>query len=370
LYQVAVESAFRFHLDPNIWYRPDPGTLPIHPGDFLAGFQVTQLLGRGGMGEVWAARTPDGLHEVAIKVLLPNAALKPDLVARFEREASVSAAIDSEFVCKLLAHERDASGAHLLIFEKLEGESLSDRLKRELYLPFAEVGPIVDDALLGLAAAHRAGVIHRDLKPGNIFLERTGDPQRPERAKVLDFGISKFSKGYDGRRDEPSLTDFDATLGSFAYMAPEQVRGAARVDHRCDIYAVGAVAFRALSGRMPFEGANAGTVIALKLDRVAPTLSEVTGDHWPAGLERFLARCLARDPEHRFCSAEEAVSEWRACLPGALTRRAEAPPPRAPRDRADTYSDPQPTLTEGGSGTNAAWDSTQTEAPEGWDHRE
>ncbi len=316
------------------------------------------------MGEVWAARAPDGSHEVAIKVLLPNAALKPDLVARFEREAMVTASIDSEYVCKLLGHARDQSGAHLLIFEKLEGESLSDRLKREQYLPFAEVGPIVDDALQGLAAAHRAGVIHRDLKPGNIFLERTSDPERPERAKVLDFGISKLQKRHDGRRDEPSLTDFDATLGSFAYMAPEQVRGAARVDHRCDLYAMGALAFRALSGRLPFEGASAGTVIALKLDRPAPTLAEVTGDHWPAGLERFLARSLQREPDQRFATTEEAIAEWRACLPGAVSRRLVAPPPRDSSSH-DSVSDPAPTMTEAGNGQ--AWDlPTHTEAGEGW----
>jgi eukaryotic-like serine/threonine-protein kinase len=317
------------------------------------------------MGEVWAARAPDGSREVAIKVLLAGAALKPDLVARFEREATATSSIDSEYVCKLLGHERDATGAHLLIFEKLDGESLSERLKRELYLPFAEVGPILDDALQGLGAAHRAGVIHRDLKPGNIFLERTGDPNRPERAKVLDFGISKLSKTHDGRRDEPSLTDFDATLGSFAYMAPEQVRGAARVDHRCDLYSIGAVAFRALAGRLPFEGANAGALIALKLDRPAPTLSEVTGDVWPGALERFIARCLQRDPEQRAANAEEAVAEWRACLPGALVRRATPPPQRQQASYTDTYADPVPTMTEGGG---PGWDMTQTEAGD-WQNR-
>ena len=318
---------------------------------------MTQLLGRGGMGEVWAAADPDGGREVAIKVLLPNAALKPDLVARFEREAKVTAAIESEYVCKLLATHRDDSGAHLLVFEKLDGESLSERLKRELYLPFAEVGPIVADALQGLAAAHRMGVIHRDLKPGNIYLEWTDDPERRERAKILDFGISKLTRKDKGMRDEPSLTDFDATLGSFAYMAPEQVRGAARVDERADIYAMGAVAFRALAGRLPFEGTNAGMIIALKLDRPAPSLSDVTGDRWPAGLERFLAVVLQREPEGRFPNATEALDEWRRVLPIALSRRSQPPPARA-RDpvtsHTDTAIDGPPTMTEATGGPH--WD--------------
>jgi serine/threonine-protein kinase len=336
--------------------------LPIHPGDTLAGYRVTQLLGRGGMGEVWAAVSGDERTEVAIKVLLPNAAIKPELVARFEREAQVSASIDSEFVCRLLAAERDVSGAHLLVFEKLVGESLSERLQRELYLPFAEVGPIVDDALQGLDAAHRIGVIHRDLKPGNIFLEWTNDPERPERAKILDFGISKFSRR-EGNRHEPSLTDFDATLGSFAYMAPEQVRGAARVDQRADVYAMGAVAFRTLSGRLPFEGTNAGMIIALKLDRPAPSLSEVTDDQWPGGLERFLACALQREPELRFASAADALAAWREIMPVAVARRANPPPVRPIPGQifpSDTSVDPQPTMTEVQG--HAPWDGGHTEA--------
>lgn len=325
----------------------------------LAGYRVTQLLGRGGMGEVWAAVDPSGA-EVAIKVLLPNAALKPEIVARFEREAALGAAIDSPFVCKLLGHARDEAGALLLVFEKLEGESLSERLTREKYLSFAEVGPIIDDMLEGLAAAHRANVIHRDLKPGNVFLEWTGDAERPERAKLLDFGVSKLArKGPGIRHDEPSLTEFDATLGSFAYMAPEQVRNSARVDHRADLYAVGAVAFVALAGRLPFEAGNAAAVIAMKMDRVAPTLSEATGEQWPSGLERFVARALDRDPERRFASADEAREAWRACLPVVLERRAVPPPPRPPvvaDGGALTSEDPAPTATDVG----APWDDAAT----------
>jgi serine/threonine-protein kinase len=324
------------------------------------------------MGEVWEAQSDETGLSVAIKVLLPNAALKPDLVARFEREAKVTASIESPYVCKLLSHERSPNGAHLLVFEKLVGETLSERLKRELYLPFAEVGPLVDDAFRGLGAAHAAGVIHRDLKPGNIFIEWTNDPHRPERAKVLDFGISKLTKKEKGARDEPSLTDFDATLGSFAYMAPEQVRGAARVDERADIYAMGCVTFRALAGRLPFEGSNAGMIIALKLDRNAPTLSETTGERWPGGLERFLSKTLQRDPEQRFRNAVEALHAWRDIQPSAVTRRSEPPPPRpvvASGPGTDTSVDGAPTMTEAGGGPN--WDAyTQTEVGEGLDPHE
>jgi len=317
------------------------------------------------MGEVWAATDPNGDREVAVKVLLPRAALKPDLVRRFEREARAVAAISSPYVCQLLAFERDGhSGAHLLVFEKLEGESLSDRLKRELYLPFAEVGGILDDVWQGLIAAHAAGIIHRDLKPGNIFLVRTGDPAKPERAKVLDFGISKLTKKDPAELDEPSLTDFDATLGSFAYMAPEQIRGAARVDERADIYSLGAAAFRALSGRLPFEGASSGVILALKIDRPAPSLSEVTQEQWPGGLERYLAKALQRDRELRFASAEEALHAWRAIVPVSSHQPSDRLPDRpsgsAVSESADhTAVDGPPTVTE--IDGPARWDSTHTE---------
>jgi len=292
----------------------------------LAGYRVTRLLGRGGMGEVWAATNERTGREVAVKVLLQRAAMKPDLVRRFEREAKITRSIQSPYVCQLISVEQADDGAHLLIFEHLTGESLSDRLKREQYLPLAEVGIILDDVLQGLIAAHAAGVIHRDLKPGNIFVERTGDPNRPERGKILDFGISKIA---GKAKEEPTLTAFDATLGSFAYMAPEQIRGAARADERADVYAVGAVAFRALAGRLPFEGSSAAVLVSLKLDRNAPSLEEATGEKWPSGIERFLERALDRRREKRFGSAVEAREAWRSIQPSNITK-VKLPPTQPP----------------------------------------
>ncbi|WP_437303251.1 protein kinase domain-containing protein [Sorangium sp. So ce388] len=319
--------------------------MAIHPGDIVAGYRVTRLLGRGGMGEVWAATRESDMQQVAIKVLLARAAMKPDLVRRFDREAKIASAIKSPYVCQLLEVNEAADGAHLLVFEQLDGESLADRLKREQYLPFSEVGPIIDDVLQGLVAAHAAGVIHRDLKPGNIYLEHLGLPDRRERAKILDFGISKLTRR---EKEEPTLTAFDATLGSFAYMAPEQVRGAARADERADIYAVGAVAFRALSGRLPFEGATAAVLVAMKLDRAAPSLAEATGEKWPVGIERFLERALDRRRERRFSTAAEALTSWRAIQPANITRAARrAQRSRLPSELPDELLEDNPTVVDG-----------------------
>jgi eukaryotic-like serine/threonine-protein kinase len=322
------------------------------------------------MGEVWAAAADNPgegrRREVAIKILLARAAVKPDLVRRFEREAKIASAIKSPYVCQLIEVGAADDGAHLLVFEQLTGESLADRLKREQYLPFSEVGPIIDDVLQGLSAAHAAGVIHRDLKPGNIFLEQLPpgstlprfassttsslpdqQEERLERAKILDFGISKLTRR---EKEEPTLTAFDATLGSFAYMAPEQVRGAARADERADIYACGAVAFRSLSGRLPFEGNTAAVLVAMKLDRSAPSLHEATGDHWPAGLERFLERALERKRERRFGTAVEALTAWRSIQPANITRarrtaRSKPPSMPAPPLDAEVRFGPAPTVT-------------------------
>jgi serine/threonine-protein kinase len=266
------------------------------------------------MGEVYAADGKDG-EKVALKVLHDRAAQDPDMVARFHREATIASKIKSPYLAAILGAGKDRNGRLWIAFERLVGEGLDERLRREQYLSFAEVAPIVDDALQGLNAAHKAGVVHRDIKPANLFIEKrkpsknvASDREHDERTRILDFGISKIRTH---RKSEPSLTAFDATLGSFAYMAPEQVRGSARVDERADLYALGAVAFRGLTGRLPFEGANALTLIALKLDREPPSLASTTGDEWPQGIERFLQRMMVRDRDRRFSSASEALEEWR-----------------------------------------------------------
>ncbi len=276
-------------------------------------YKVVRLIGKGAMGEVYAAEGKGG-EDVALKVLHSKAAEDPDLVTRFQREAEIAARIQSPYVAAVLGAGKDRNGRLWIAFERLHGEGVDARLKREQYLSFADVAPIVHDALLGLGVAHGAGVIHRDIKPANLFVEKrartpaslaAGEPE--ERTRILDFGVSKFRPR--GKK-ESSLTAFDATLGSFAYMAPEQVRASARVDARADLYALGVVAFRMLTGRLPFEGTNALTLIALKLDRDPPTLQAMTGDTWPASLERTLARMMARDRERRFASTREALEAW------------------------------------------------------------
>jgi serine/threonine-protein kinase len=307
----------------------------IQTGDILAGYRVTRLLGRGAMGEVWAAvndARSDRDARVAIKVLLPRAASNRDFVRRFEREAEIASSIDSPFVCRLIEVGSTADGSDVLVFEHLDGVSLADRLDREHDLPLGEVGSIVDDVLQGLVAAHAAGVIHRDLKPANIFLVTPDAPRggslRREHAKILDFGVSK-RRGAEAEQGDV-LTGRDEMLGSLAYMAPEQIRSSADADERADLYAVGAVAFRALAGRLPFEGRSTAQLVAMKIDRAAPSLAQATGERWPARLERFLERALAKNRDARFATAAEALAEWRAAQPSAIGTAQDGLPARAP----------------------------------------
>ncbi len=319
-----------------------PGSLV---GTSLGGiYKVRRLIGSGGMGEVYAAEGQSGA-EVAIKVLHDKAAQDRDLVARFHREAAIAAQIKSVHVAAIQGAGKDRDGRLWIAFELLTGEGLDERLRREHYLSFADVAPIVDDALQGLAAAHHEGVVHRDIKPANLFIERRrltareiASDESDERTRILDFGVCKV-RARKRQPSEPSLTAFDATLGSFAYMAPEQVRASARVDPRADLYALGAVLFRALAGRLPFEGQNALSLVALKLDRDPPTLSSVTGDAWPAGIERFLARMMARERDKRYATALEALAAWRRLcrqMGNAPRKRSRALPSH--EDRTDATS--------------------------------
>jgi eukaryotic-like serine/threonine-protein kinase len=314
-------------------------------------YTVRSQLGQGGMGVVYAADNRSG-ESVALKVLHEKAQRDPDLVARFQREAEIAAKIHSPFVARILRAGKENDGRLWIAFERLEGEALDVRLKREQYLSFVEVAPVVEDTLQGLRAAHAAGVIHRDIKPANLFIENVETPRTDvathrgpplmERTRILDFGVSKVHRGAS---KEPSLTAFDATLGSFAYMAPEQVRGSARVDVRADLYALGAVCFRALAGRLPFEGTNAVTLIALKLDRDPPTLASATADQWPHAIESFLAKLMAREREQRYQDADAALSAWRSVCENMVNVR--------PREPSRPYVRPLDDHTEVTHGTVA-----------------
>src|SRR5271155_1395733 len=197
-----------------------PFGMPLESGSLVGcvvggHYKVRRLIGQGGMGEVYAADGKTG-EKAALKVLHDKAAQDPDLVARFQREAEIAAQIKSPHVACILGAGKDRNGRLWIAFERLTGEGLDERVRREQFLSFADVAPIVDDALQGLDAAHKARVIHRDIKPANLFIEKrkltakqiSQDPAE-ERTRILDFGVSKMLRSPQRRRSEPSLTAFD-----------------------------------------------------------------------------------------------------------------------------------------------------------------
>jgi serine/threonine-protein kinase len=266
-------------------------------------YRLGELLGRGAMGEVYAAVGPSG-EAVALKFLKPAAARSAELVDRFRREAKLAAAIASPHVTRVLGSGKDRDGRLWIAFERLRGETLEQRLMRRGRVPLAEAAWVVEHVLEGLRAAHAAGVVHRDVKPANVFLD-----DGVEHARILDFGVAKLFEGAPGA---DAATTTQEQPGTPVYMAPEQLARGGAVDPRTDLYSAAAVAFVSLTGALPFAGTTSGAILHHKLYRHALSLGEVTRFAWPEAIERWLARGLARERELRHSSATDALAEWRS----------------------------------------------------------
>lgn len=278
-------------------------------GDILSNkYQLIASIGRGGMGEVFHAVHLASGSNVAIKVV-NRVLIAETMMARFEREAAAVARIQSEFIPQMLDVDRTAAGELFLVMELLHGETLSERLKKGApgYMAWDEVFALGRDVLCALMDAHAAGVVHRDLKPGNIFLEHLADGTI--RARILDFGVCKFDQ------DAERLTTTGEAVGTIAYMAPEQIRGASHVDERADLYSFAMVIFEALTGRLAYDASGQMALLASKLERSARSLNTVVRVPVPGELDALVARCLARKPEDRPASAEELARAWHALGP-------------------------------------------------------
>ena len=212
-------------------------SVPVKPGDIIRQrFRVDALIGRGGMGHVFSATdlTSPLQGQVAIKVV-SSLLVDKIVMARLLREADAAQRIQSDFVPRVTEVSETESGETFLVMDRLFGEPLSQRIRDNGVLPWPEIMAIGEDILRGLIDAHTAGIVHRDLKPSNVFLALKNGRVR---AMVLDFGVCKVD-GVDTER----LTATGESIGTVAYMAPEQIRGASAVDERADLYAFGVVVF-------------------------------------------------------------------------------------------------------------------------------
>jgi serine/threonine-protein kinase len=320
--------------------RPDGGG-PSLVGSVIAGrYLVTEPLGEGGMGMVYLGRHVRLPQQVAIKVMRPEMLADPTAIARFNREAATAASIQHERVVRVYDFGETAEGLVYLAMEFVPGESLKAVLAREGALAPARTAALVRQVAEGLEAAHRMGLVHRDLKPDNILVVREADGR--EQCKVLDFGIAKAGGAPpDGER---GLTRTGFVLGTPEYMSPEQVLGES-LDARSDVYALALVAFECLAGTLPFETATPDRgMMARLMHGPRPLPPPRDGGDWPAALQPVLDAALARDREGRTASAWGFAQALADALAEPLAAEAKpmagTPPPPEAAGAAPVAADP------------------------------
>ena len=277
----------------------------------LGPYRILKKLGAGGMGMVFLAEDPLLKRKVALKTMLPTIAVNPQARERFLREARAAAAIEHAHIIAIHQVGED-NGVPYLAMPFLKGESLDDRLARDKKLPATEALRITYEMADGLAAAHGQGLIHRDIKPGNVWLEEQparsrapGTPavRGPAKVKVLDFGLARSEV------EDTHLTHTGTIIGTPAFMAPEQARGV-HVDARADLFSLGCVLYVMLTGQRPFTGATTMALLtALAVD--TPKSPREVNPAIPAALSDFTMRLLAKRPEDRPASALDVLDELR-----------------------------------------------------------
>jgi serine/threonine-protein kinase len=292
-------------------------------------YELRDLLGRGGMGAVYAACNLRTRREVAIKVLEceGTGARQREVVIRFLREARAAARIQHPNVVDLYDVDCD-EGVFYMVMERLYGESLRTRLARGALEP-RTAARIMLDAMRGVAEAHRCGVIHRDLKPDNVFLASLPGTLLPDPAaqvKVLDFGVSRIVENQEWDLHSSPLTGAGQVLGTPLYMPPEQLRCDPQLDTRADVYALGVTLYELLSGVRPYETNNQRDLLACQLERPIPSLRERIEGIDPA-LDAVVMCALHRQPEARYSSVESFATALSAWLDARVA--AAEPPARA-----------------------------------------
>jgi WD40 repeat protein len=273
-------------------------------GTLLSHYRVIEKIGAGGMGEVYRAQDTRLGRDVAIKVLSPHLAVTAEVRARFEREARTISQLNHSHICTLhdIGHQ---DGMDYLVMELLEGETLANRLAKGP-LPVVEVLSLGAQIAEALDVAHRRGIVHRDLKPGNVMLTRAG-------AKLMDFGLARASVSpvAGAEPDSPTmsrpLTEKGTIVGTFQYMAPEQLEGK-EADARSDIWALGCVLYEMATGKPSFEGTSQASLIAAIMEREPRPITELQPLS-PPGLDRLVRQCLAKDPDERWQSAGDVRRE-------------------------------------------------------------
>jgi eukaryotic-like serine/threonine-protein kinase len=288
--------------------RSDEGSM--ERGKVVAGkYRLNQLLGSGGMAEVWSATNTFTERQLAIKFMNQEVAKTPEAAARFLKEAKVSARINHPNIIDIQDVGQTEDGQLFLVMELLTGFPLEVALRRQNpTMSLYELVLVMVDVAEALSAAHKAGIVHRDLKPTNIFLHSVkGGSATP---KLLDFGVSKFLEDDQNH----ALTMAGTVLGSPLYMSPEQARGDANLDGKTDVFAFGAILFEALAGYRAYDAKNFNALI-VKIATTKPKSIDACAPHVPESLRAVVRACLEVDPKKRMGSFDDVVKMLRATMP-------------------------------------------------------
>jgi tRNA A-37 threonylcarbamoyl transferase component Bud32 len=281
-------------------------------------YRILRRIGEGGMGIVYEAEHVVIEKRVALKVLRDDYSARPEVVQRFRQEAKSASKIGNEHIVDISDFGETPEGSSYFVMELLSGEDLANVLQRETYLPTLRAADILDQCCRALHAAHQKGIVHRDMKPENIFLVQRDD--RPDFVKIVDFGIAKMSdvetSGPPGRK----LTKTGMIFGTPEYMSPEQAAGK-DLDHRVDIYALGVIFFEMLTGRVPFVGDSFMGILTQHMFEEPPKLTDVNPSiEIEPAVEAFLERAMAKDPDHRFQTCSEMAQALDAALRGEAVK--------------------------------------------------
>ncbi len=309
--------------------------MPLASGTKLGPYEIQSPLGAGGMGEVYRARDTRLDRTVAVKILPSHLSENPEARQRFDQEARTISSVNHPNICTLydVGHQ---DGTDYLVMEYLEGETLADRLRKGP-LPIDQVMRYGADICDGLEKAHRCGVVHRDLKPGNIMLTKAG-------AKLMDFGLAKTSVASTTSASNLTatistppgshpLTAQGTVVGTFQYMSPEQVEGKP-ADARSDIFALGAVLYEMTTGQRAFEGKTPASAMAAILEREPPPITSLQ-PMTPPPFERLVKACLAKDPDDRWQTAHDVKLQLRQIIEGGSQITSSAAVVAAPRRRTN-----------------------------------
>jgi serine/threonine-protein kinase len=298
-------------------------------GTNVAGFAIESVLGRGAMGVVYVARQDSPARRVALKLITPAFANDDVFRRRFLREATAAAAIEHPHILPVYA-AGESNGILFMAMRLVDGQDLGEILRRSKELPLDRVVRIVRQIGEALDAAHARGLVHRDVKPGNVLVTRQRDAEDADFCYLTDFGISTWTAS------AATITQTGQMMGTASYVAPEQIEGGT-VDGRADLYSLGCVLYECLTGRPPFSDRQAAAILYAHLHEEPTPPSSIRPD-LPAGVDDVTDRALRKAPEERYASCRELTHDLERALAGTDSPRAKVPLGAAPRPAPRTAS--------------------------------